>query len=195
MSPNIQPTAIRLISSLVYPPAISVFGNLGFCSCWSSYIIYNSSLAYQPSSKHGHPNSFQQVHQSFPPTAPPSSPTWLWYLKPTVFCTSPSTSISILLLQCSIGVPFQQFLEQVNSSSQPAPPSAPQPPSQVLQANTIADLCKHPGLQHQADAIMAALPLLSSSSALKGKSLGDLPYSAPIPSVCHSSGFLQHQIY
>ena len=75
---------------------------------------------------------------------------------------------------------IQQFLEQVNSSSQPAPPSSPQPPSQVLQANTIADLCKHPSLQHQADAIMAALPLLSSSSALKGKSPGDLIYSAPI---------------
>ena len=58
--------------------------------------------------------------------------------------------------------------------------SLPQPPSHVLQANTIADLHKHPGLQHQADAIMAALPLLSSSSALKGKSPGDLPYSAPI---------------
>ena len=60
---------------------------------------------------------------------------------------------------------FQQFLEQVNSSSQPAPPSAPQPPFQVIQANTTADLCKHPGLQHQA--IMAALPLSSSSSAPK----------------------------
>ena len=75
---------------------------------------------------------------------------------------------------------FQQFLEQVNSSSQPAPPSAPQPPSQVFQANTIADLNKHHGLQHQADAVVAALPLVSSSSALKGKSPGDLPYSAPI---------------
>ena len=75
---------------------------------------------------------------------------------------------------------FQQFLEQVNPSSQPAPPSAPQPPSQVIQANTVADLRKHPGLQHQADAIMAALLLLSSSSALKGKSPGDLPSPAPI---------------
>ena len=75
---------------------------------------------------------------------------------------------------------LQQFLEQVNSSSQPAPPSAPQPPSQVIQANTITDLRKHPGLQCQADAIMAALPLLSFSSAVKGKSPGDLHYSAPI---------------
>ena len=74
---------------------------------------------------------------------------------------------------------FQQFLEQVNSSSQPAPPSAPQPPSQVLQANTIADLCKHPGLQNQADAIMAALPLLSSSSALKGSLLVISPILLP----------------
>ena len=46
--------------------------------------------------------------------------------------------------------------------------------------NTIADLCKHRGLQHQTDAIMAALPPLSSSFALKGMSPGDLPYSAPI---------------
>ena len=75
---------------------------------------------------------------------------------------------------------FQQFLEQVNSSSQPARPSVPQPPSQVIQANTIADLHKHPGLQHQADVTMAALPLLFSSSVLKGKSPDDLPCSAPI---------------
>ena len=110
LSPNIYPTAISLISSLVYPPAISVFGNLGFCSCWSSYIIYNSSLAYQPFFENGHPDSCQQVHQSFLPAVPPSSPAWLCYLKPTVFCTSFSTSISILLLQCSIGVSFSAVL-------------------------------------------------------------------------------------
>ena len=56
------------------------------------------------------PRQLPASSSALPPAASPSSPAWLWYFKPTVFCTSPSTSTSILPLQCSIGVPLSAVL-------------------------------------------------------------------------------------
>ena len=78
---------------------------------------------------------------------------------------------------------LQQLLQQLSNSNHPVPPSESSVPA--FSPQSVGDLRKNPGLMQQADNLLSSIPVLAGSDpnlqqSSKGKSHGDLTFSAPV---------------
>ena len=78
---------------------------------------------------------------------------------------------------------LQRLLQQLSNSNHPVPTSESSVPA--FSPPSVGDLKKNPGLVQQADNLLSSIPVLAASDpnlqqSSKGKSSGDLTFSAPV---------------